>query len=101
MGPRSLLPGLNLQSRELCLISTQVSARRHKRTHGYSVLVAGLGNCSTFLRGFGVGDGDWQLVNIDGRPLRVAVSVQIVVVGTDGILAQHLSQLSNGLQKLW
>lgn len=68
-------------------------------THGYLVLVAHLGNLRAFLGRFWICYRHWELLDVDGRPFRVPVPVQILVIGANGIFSQHLSQLDECLYR--
>ena len=56
-------------------------------THRYLVLVAHFGDLGAFLGRFWICYRYWELVDVDRRPFRVPVSVQILVIGTNGILS--------------
>jgi hypothetical protein len=58
-------------------------------THRYLVLVADLGDLSTLFSGFWIRHRDRELVDVDGRPFRIPVSVQIFIVGTDSIFSER------------
>jgi len=68
-------------------------------THRYFVLVAHLSNLRAFIGRFWICYRYRELVDVDGRPFRVPVSVQILVIGANGIFSQRLSQLDKCLYR--
>lgn len=52
-----------------------------------------LGNLRDFFGRLRISYSDWQLVDIDGRPLGVAVQQEILVIGTDGIFSEQGPEL--------
>ena len=74
-------------------VNTHLSMRLVKRTHRYLVLVTDLGDRGTFLSGLRVRHRNRKLVNVDRRPFRIPVSVQIFVVGADGVFPKNIPEL--------
>lgn len=67
------------------------------RDHGDLVLVADAGDLGDLRGGLRVGDGDGQLVDVDGGPFGVAMSAQVVVVGANGVGAEEGAEFGDGL----
>jgi hypothetical protein len=59
--------------------------------------VADFGDPRNVFGAFGVRHGHGQLINVDGRPLRIPMHQEVLVVGTDGIVAKRIPQLANCL----
>jgi hypothetical protein len=59
--------------------------------------MADFGDLRDFLGRLGIGHGDWELVNVDGRPFRVAMVPQIFIIGANGVFSKQIAQFANSL----
>ena len=78
-------------------VNTHLSMRLVERTHRYLVLVADLGDRSTFFSRLRIRHRNGKLVDVDRRPFRISVSMQILVVGTNGVFPKNIPELYNRL----
>lgn len=86
---KSWPPGLNRQSMELLKVSNLAAEVDERHTHRYLVFETSFGNLRDLFCRLGICDGYRELVDIDGRPFRVAMSEKIFIVCTNGIFAEY------------
>ena len=78
-------------------VNTHSYMHLSERTHRYLVLVTDLGDRGTLLSGLRIRHRNRKLVDVDRRPFRISVSVQILVVGANSVFPKNIPELYNRL----